>query len=130
MILKEQMIAHRTTVFEENPYYFATRHRLALTDTFPAGYRATWERRGDVAKVKLYPKLSAATKRSDYPTILMPDGTSAANSDYIEVHLYGPFTRAAIQKLIGPTPRSREDKMIWRKLKRDAQKAGITVEEV
>ena len=130
MILKEQMIAHRSTVFEENPYNFSIRHGLALTDTFPPGYRAVWGRRGDVAKAKLYPKLSAATTSSDYPTILLPDGSSVAEADYIEVHVYGPFTGAAIQKIIGPTPRSHEDKIIWRKLKRDAQKAGISVEEV
>ena len=130
IILKEQMIAHRTTVFEENPYWFATRHRLALTGTFPPGYRAAWERRGDVAKAKLYSKLSATTTKSDYPTILLANCSSAANSDYIEVHIYGSFTGAAIEKIIGPTPRSREDKVIWRKLKRDAQKVGITVEEV
>ena len=129
IILKEQMIAQRSTVFEENPYHFARRTKLSLTGTIPAGYRAVWDRRDDVAKAKLYSKLTSHTKADDYPSILIRDADGSEEADYIEVHIYGPFNRAAIDKIMGPTPRSREDKIIWRKFKKLAEKVGILVEE-
>ena len=129
MILKEPMIAHRTTVFEENPFHFVRRLKLSLTATMPPGYRAVWDRRHDIAKAKLYSKLTSHTTQQDYPAILMNNANGSEEADYIEVHIYGPFTRAAIDNIVGPKPRSHEDRIIWRKFKMDAKKIGITVKE-
>ena len=129
MILKDSMIADRTTVFEENPFLFARRLNLPLTATMPPGYRAVWDRRHDIAKAKLYPKLTSSTQKHDYPHILMDTSNSTSDADYIEVHIFGPFTRAAIDMVIGPKPRSREDRIIWRSFKAAAKKAGVAVKE-
>ena len=129
MILKDPMIAHRATVFEENPFHFARRLKLSLTDTIPPGYRAVWDRRHDIAKAKLYSKLNSHTPKEDYPQILMNNSKGSEDADYIEVHIYGPFTRATIDMIIGPRPRSGEDRIIWRKFKASAENIGITVKE-
>ena len=129
MILKDPMIAHRTTVFEENPFHFARRFKLLLTETIPPGYRAVWDQRHDIAKAKLYSKLNSHTQKQDYPHILMNNIKGNEDADYTEVHIYGPFTKAAIDKIIGPKPRSREDRIIWRKFKASAEDVGITVKE-
>ncbi len=129
MILKDPMIAQRATVFEENPFHFARRFNLSLTDTIPPGYRAVWDRRHDIAKAKLYSKLNSHTQKEEYPQILMNDTKGSEDADYIEVHIYGPFTRAAIDTIIGPRPRSGEDRIIWRKFKASAENIGITVKE-
>lgn len=127
-ILKEMMIAHRATVFEENPATLAPRLRLSLTDVFPPGYRATWDRRGDLAMAKLYPKLDSSTRVANHASLIMSSAAGGAG-DYIEVHVFGPFNRSAIAKILGPRPRSREDRVIWAAFKRSATKVGIAVEE-
>jgi hypothetical protein len=60
----------------------------------------------------------------------MSSETSDRHDDYIEVHIFGSFNRSAIEKIAGPVPRSREDKLIWRKLRKIAAKIGVSVEEL
>lgn len=130
MELKEEMISHRSTVFEENPLVFGDRQGLGLTDLMPPGYRATWLRRGDLAQAKLYSELSASTVANDFPSILMRDTGTSGAADYIEVHIYGTFNRSAIACVRGPDPKSREDRILWRKFKKKAAAAGIDVEAI
>jgi hypothetical protein len=130
MILKEQMIQRRATVFEENPYEFSKRHKIQLIDVIPAGYRAVWSRRGDLAMAKLYPRLDSGTDSGEHASLLMSSEIAGGSGDYIEVHIFGAFNRSAIERIVGPVPRSREDKLIWRSLKKAAAKAGVDVEEL
>lgn len=129
MILKEKMIERRATVFEENPYYLAQRHKIQLTEAFPLGYRAVWSRRGDLAMAKLYPKLDSGTDSGKYASFLMSSNAKDGREDYIEVHIFGSFNRSAIERIIGQVPISREDKLIWRSLKKSADKIGVNLEE-
>lgn len=129
LILKDQMISHRATVFEENPFVFANRHSIKLTENFPEGYRCTWERRGELAIAKLYQKLDKSTKFEEYANVILPDDGENAEKDYIEVHIFGSFNRNAIQKIAGPVPLAREDRVFWKKLKKLAFDAGIEVDE-
>ena len=52
-VLKDRMIAHRATVFEENSIVFMDRHEVVVTKGPPRGYRATWPERGRLAVAKL-----------------------------------------------------------------------------
>jgi len=130
MVLKEPIIERRATVFEENPYVFVQRHGMLVTDRCPPGFRAVWKRRGDLAKAKLYARLNKGTLPNEFPEILMPDRVGSAPNDYIEVHIYGKFNRAAIERVIGPAPRSKVDKLLWRRLTNTLKAAGIALEEV
>ena len=130
IILKEKMIERRATVFEENPFEFIKRHQILLSDVIPPGYRADWSRRGDLAIAKLYSKLDSSTKIDDFPSLLMSSETDNSDADYIEVHIYGEFNRSAVDRIVGPKPLSKEDKLIWRSLKKYAARVGVTVEEI
>jgi hypothetical protein len=130
MILRSWMIEQRATLFEENPWLFATRHQILLNQPLPHGYRSTWEKRGDLARAKYYPKITAATERVEYADILMQDTKEPFHEDYMEVHIYGPFNRHAIEKVIGPEPKRREDKLLWRKLEKKCKAVGVLVETV
>ena len=130
MVLKEGTIAHRASVFEENPYIFATRHKVLLSSPIPPGYRASWDCRDRLGKAKLYSKLGPDTDSGEFPKILLEDRGGTADSDYIEVHIFGSFNRNSIEKVIGPPPRRREEKVLWAKLKRLMSNIGGTVEEI
>jgi hypothetical protein len=90
ILLKEVHIARRTSVFEENPFLFCERHRIIAGRPTPPGYRASWNHRGKLAMAKLVEKLSRTTRPEDYPAILLSQGTSKGNADFIECHIYGP----------------------------------------
>ena len=69
IILKDEMLAHRATVFEENPHLFVQRHKVLLSEPLPPGFRATWDERDKLAKAKLYPKLTSNTQPVDFPSV-------------------------------------------------------------
>jgi hypothetical protein len=130
LVLKEHMIAHRATVFEQNCINFARKFRLALADPVPPGYRAAWAHRDVLAKAKLHTDLTSTTQDTDFPRILVNDRGGTGNSDFIEVHIFGPLNRYTIERLIGPAPKTREDRLLWRRLGRQLGTVGIPVETI
>lgn len=129
VLLKDEMIAHRSTVFEENPFSFCIRHKVFAGKSPPPGYRAVWEDRSKLAKAKLQPKLRNTTVKDEYPQILMQTGARTSDGDYIEVHIYGPIHRAAIDRVIGPRPRRGSDLAIWKSIERNLRAIGAQLEE-
>ena len=96
MVLKDPLIARRASVFEANPYDLAERLAWLLTRPIPPGYRAPWNERDLLAKAKLHAQLSAGTKDADFPSILANDRGGTGNSDFIEVHIYGPLDKTLL----------------------------------
>jgi hypothetical protein len=115
--LKESMIAHRATVFEENSAVFVDRHRdIEPADsaaararwggrepTTFAGHRARWADRGKLALVKHAGELSATSTEADFASILTrPSADPGRPEDdvFIEVHIYGSLTRRSLAGVI------------------------------
>jgi hypothetical protein len=128
--LKELHIASRTSVFDENPFLFCSRHRVVAGQAPPAGYRATWSRRHELAMAKLEPKMTPITEPSSYASILLHQGTAKEDADFIECHVYGPIHRNSIERVIGPRPKGGPDLVIWKSVVGQLQKLGALVEEV
>ncbi len=128
MVLKEPLIARRASVFEANPYDLSEKLGWLLSKPIPAGHRASWNERGLLAKAKLHAELSADTKDADFPSILAADRGGTGNSDFIEVHIYGPLNIYSVEKVIGPEPRTREDRLLVRRLGRKLSETGATLE--
>ena len=129
VLLKDEMIAQRSTVFEENPFAFCVRHKVLAGKSPPPGYRAVWDDRSKLAKAKLQPKLKNSTDRNEYPQILMQTGAGTGDGDYIEVHIYGPIHRAAIDRVIGRRPKRGPDLAIWKNIERNLIAIGARLEE-
>lgn len=90
--LREEMIAHRATVFEGNVVMRLLDTTIRETISLPAGYRATWQERAKLCVAKLAEQLDDKTTQDQYPDILLKQGTSSAEDDFVEVHIYGPMT--------------------------------------
>ena len=127
IVLREPMIERRATVFEENPFTFCKRHRIAAGQETPAGYRAIWEERQLLAMAKLHSELTSATTRAQYPGIVLK-ATPKGNEDFIEVHIYGPIHRAAIERVIGPRPNGGPQLVIWRSVESKLKSLGARME--
>lgn len=128
LVLKDEMITHRATVFEENPYIFSQKHGLRMGERLPVGYRTTWARRDALAKAKLHSEIGPTTDDEDFPNILLKDRNGPGDCDYIEVHIFGRLNRYSIKRVVGKRPRTSEDQLIWTKLERLLDEIGATME--
>ena len=94
-------VAYRSTVLEENAYFFVRNHDLTL-QTLPnrvdilAGYLAEWDERHKLVAAKLAPRASALPNPPDFATTLISPGSGRADVDFLEVHIYGTFNYQAV----------------------------------
>ena len=101
IVLKESMVGHRASVFEENSVnFFQKRSDIRVGGAAPAGYRTIWAMRDKLAVAKCHSRIGSATISNDFPAILLVPGADPKDNDFIEVHIYGPIHRHAIA---GPT---------------------------
>jgi len=100
--LREAMIAHRTSVLEENSVTFLKHHdvRMADADQLPAGYRAPWTDRHRLVAAKLGAMLTPTMREADFASLLLRPGSSTADDDFVEVHLCGPLTIRTIEHVV------------------------------
>lgn len=127
--LRERMIASRTSVFEENPFSFLDKNPIPPTGSVPPGHRATWARRGELAMAKLHPRIKQGLTSDDFPGILVEQGVKSADSDFIEVHIYGAIHPRAVERVIVSEPPKRADRAIWKRVKKTLLSLGAVVEE-
>ncbi|HEX2554244.1 MAG TPA: hypothetical protein VHL98_11110 [Microvirga sp.] len=127
--LRENLIAHRTSVFEENPFNFCQKQRITAGQEAPLGYRAVWKERNLLAMAKLHSHISSGTKPDEYADILVTQGTHTGDGEFIEAHIYGPIHRQAIEKVIGRRPKGGPDLPIWRSVVKELRRLGAAVEE-
>jgi hypothetical protein len=99
--LRTEMIAHRATVFEENSILFMKHKNIELwtADSLPRGFRATWEDRALLCVAKLHGRLIDA-EENEYAQILLEQGSSAKEDQFIEVHIWGPMTIRTVAKMV------------------------------
>lgn len=126
MVLKELAIRDRATVFEENSIMFIKKHRIVAGDPLPLGYRTTWMNRSSLALAKLGKRLTPTIAEAEFPKLLATSDT--ADPDFIEVHIYGPIHRRAIEHLSGPVPRRKADKVLLKSACRKLREIGATME--
>lgn len=98
--LRTDMIAHRATVFEENSILFMKHNNIQVStaDSLPRGFRATWEDRASLCVAKLYRRLLDAYE-NEYAQILLEQGATAEEDQFVEVHIWGPMTIRTIGKV-------------------------------
>lgn len=104
LVLKTVAIALRTSVFWENSVDFCNRVCADQRQPIPPGYRAAWPMRAKLAAAKAEPLLDGQNTRAEFSRILL-DG-----DQFVEVHIYGPFNRDSVERILIPQPRSKADR--------------------
>jgi hypothetical protein len=122
-VLREDMIAHRASVYEENSAVFLQRHAYEP----PLGHRAPWEDRAKLCVAKLAGRIETGMPESQFPSILLRAGSSPGDDDFVEVHIWGPMSLRTVERISISTPTAKA----LRKTLRDRLKdVGVTVEEI
>jgi hypothetical protein len=124
--LKEDMIAHRTTVFEENSIVFIHRSQLPITAELPPGYRALWQDRGRLAVAKLADALRPGMTQADFPELLLRDGAQAEDDEFIEAHIYGSIS---IRSVAAVSHNSKSSAIRHKALQEKLDKLGIPLKK-
>ena len=131
LVLRTGMIAHRTSVFEENSLLFFSKHfKPGINETarLPHGYRATWERRAALCVAKLADRIDGATPPGAYSGLLLRPGSASEDDDFVEVHVWGPMTIRTVERVIFNKPTSRAAREITsRANKQRMAKFGVTL---
>lgn len=130
VVLKDEAICHRASVFEQNTLVFCKNHNLSIGMDVLKGYRASWENKGKLAKAKLYSKISEDTQSEQYPDILLQNNLSGTDKDdFIEVHIYEGFSRGAIKKISFGKTNDRAETLLINVLIEKLKKLDIEAEK-
>jgi hypothetical protein len=129
IVLREHMIAERTSVFEENSALFVERHKIKISRApkLPKGYRAIWQERGRLAVAKLGVRIDSATTPDKYSRILLDPGAASEADDFIEVHIFGPMTVLTMEQVIVIAPQPSKRATIRRAIKSKLEKHKVRV---
>lgn len=101
IVLRDDMISHRASVFEENSALFMERNNIKISRNpdLPKGYRATWDDRIKLCAAKLGCKIDSETNSDKYSELLIKKGASSVEDEFIEVHIWGPITVLTIEQV-------------------------------
>jgi hypothetical protein len=85
LVLREDLIAHRASVFEDNSAVFLRDRDYKL----PPGCRATWKERPKLCVAKLAASLQVSMDSADFAGVLLHQGKSSEEDRFVEVHVWG-----------------------------------------
>jgi hypothetical protein len=90
---REDMIAHRTSVFEENSVLWLDHQGIRIADAhnLPRGHRATWGNRAKLCVAKLATKMPKVIDEQQFPELLLQPSQSTT-ADFVELQICGPLT--------------------------------------
>lgn len=128
LVLKEEAMAERSSVFAMNTFVFAEMFKIGLTDPIPEGYRAPWGKRSELAMAQLHSSITSETTESTFDSILLNPEASRDDASFIEVHIYGEFSRGAIDSVYLIDSSEPADKLIARSIQAELKKLKIPSE--
>lgn len=132
LVLRDDMIAHRASVFEENSVLFMGRHNIPMSeaDNLPVGYRSVWEERGKLVIAKLAGKIGPNMRGDAFQVILLREGASSEDDSFVEVHIWGPMTGRTFGRVVVSRPKQRAGRAILRALGEKLAKVGVMVDTI
>jgi hypothetical protein len=126
--LREDMIGHRATVFEENNVLLFRKFLKHLDRGYPPpGHMASWEDRHKLCIAKLHGKIQNGAGNAEFAAILLKNGQSTADDDFVEVHIFGPMTRRTFSKIVVAKPKTRT-RTALKMLRDQAEAASLELE--
>lgn len=94
LFLRDDCIAHRASVFEDNIVLWMQAQGMMWE--VPPGYRAPWEGRAALGVAKL---ADSVTEHVDLGQLILHAGTSTSDDSMLEVHIHGSLTARSIASI-------------------------------
>jgi hypothetical protein len=127
LVLRDKMISHRSSVFEENSAVFMERReiKIAREPSVPKGYKAIWGERAKLCVAKLANKIDSKTSSDKYSGILLKQGATSEDHEFVEVHIFGPMTVLTMEQVIVTAPKRNQRATILKAIKFKLAKHGV-----
>ncbi len=100
MILSHEACKPRTTFFWGNPYVLSKTMKVNVGETFPLGYRSTWDDGYKLVTCKHYGEIDCRSLSSAECHDLLNKPTTAGDPDYIEAHYWKGFPASVVSKIV------------------------------
>ena len=131
VVLRTDFIQDRASTFEENTLLFCIKRGGIPMGPLPPGHRSPWPTRDRLAAAKLHDRLSPGCPVSEFPGLLLQSRGDTMTDEFIEVHIFGPFTRRGIAHLSAELSSFSHDadRVLWADLKQRLASQGTTFSE-
>jgi hypothetical protein len=110
--LREDMIAHRSSIFEEN----LGRH-FARERSLDTGLRSDWENRGKLSAAKLGDRIVADCPEDRFPEMLLKSTGTGLDDEFVEVQVFGEMTLHTFRRIRVRTPTESGLPVSWKILR-------------
>jgi hypothetical protein len=129
IVLRDDMISHRASVFEENSVLFMEHQGVSISrnTSLPKGYRASWDQREKLCVAKLFRKIDSGTTSDKYSGILLKQGANSEDDEFVEVHIWGSMTVLTMERVVITPPQSSKRATIIRAIKAKLAKHKVQV---
>ncbi|MEX1231439.1 MAG: hypothetical protein WEB58_14425 [Planctomycetaceae bacterium] len=124
VVLREDMIAHRTSCFEENSGIYWETHK-----NIPPGKRSDWATRYMLCIAKLGGKITDKSVNTDFPPLLLNSGKSKRDDSFIEAQIFGPITARTVEMVSVSARKLRCKRTYWTAIRSKLENSGVKVIE-
>lgn len=130
LTLDEEMIAHRTTVFERNNVIWlkVLDPSVSKLVDYPKGFRAVWEDRGKIAAVKTVQHFKPNTDPGEFPELLLKQGDDKESDDFIEAHIFGSISRHTLKRVVIKSQKRKTRALMMDMAIEKARNSGLEIE--
>lgn len=124
-VLKDSMISHRSSCFEENTGVFWEKTRRP----FPPGKRSDWSSRHKLCAAKLACRVTSTTRPADFSRMLKNEGKTRLDDDFVEVQVFGPPTARTLETVAIAAKNIKGKKTYWNALRKKLADSGVATSE-
>jgi hypothetical protein len=138
LVLKEQMIARRSSLFITNSARIVRDSGMVRgAKIAKQGDRSTWADRAKLAVVKCGGSMQSTTNPAEFGRRLLTQAASSGDEEYVELHVFRPMTirtvsRILVHRNVAGSGRRKLSKAILKAVNTDLRKngSGLQVEEL
>lgn len=126
VVLRDDLIDYRATAFEANSVLFLKQRNFEE----PPGSRAPWEERSKLCVAKLAGEIEPTTPSEKLAELVLQPGATSEEDRFVEVHIWGPFTRRAFERVtVTPSLGKRPKKVLIKALANRLKEIGVPLED-
>ncbi|WCS23890.1 zinc ribbon domain-containing protein [Methylobacterium sp. NMS14P] len=113
ILIRQDRIASRASVFWENPFIFNKNHSIISGEDPPVGYRAPWGERNKIVVAKLAGDVKPGDGDAALAALVMGPDRAAKDCDFVEVHVHKHIHANEIEAVIAPSEIPADDEDAW-----------------
>ncbi|WP_380784903.1 hypothetical protein [Sphingomonas sp. R86521] len=125
VIIRDDHIRPRASVFWENPFPFLKRMKVISGDDAPEGFRAPWSARSRLAVAKLGGRLNADDDEDAIAETFIGPDRGSEHCDFIEVHVYHELHVDGIERIEAPVLVPSGERTEWEFLRKKLSAKGV-----